>query len=292
MNRTTAPYCTLPARAGVSLKPAHAERILAEMPDIGWFEVHAENYMGAGGPPHAMLAAIAERWPISIHGVGLSIGGSEPLDPDHLERLALLVERCRPAAVSEHLAWSSHGGVYYNDLLPLPWTTANLRKVVEHVGQLQDRLGRRILLENPSSYIAFAESTMAEVDFLAEIARRSGCGLLLDVNNVYVSATNLGFDAGAFLAAFPMQAVGEIHLAGHTVEQEADGGRLLLDTHDHRVADEVWALYGDCLARSGPIATLIEWDKNLPDLSVLLAEAALVEQRLQGFGGMRYARPR
>lgn len=290
MSRNTAPLRALPARAGLSLKPAHAERILAETPDIGWFEVHAENYMGAGGPPHAMLGAIAERWPLSIHGVGLSIGGSDPLDPDHLDRLALLVERYRPAVFSEHLAWSSHGGSYYNDLLPLPWTAATLRTVVEHVGQLQDRLGRRILLENPSSYIAFEASTMSEVEFLAEVARRSGCGLLLDVNNVHVSATNLGFDARGYLAAFPMAEVGEIHLAGHTVERDETGGRLLIDTHDHPVDDAVWALYDACLARLGPVATLVEWDKNLPDWPTLLSEAGPVEARLEACREGRHAR--
>ena len=276
------PAPALPARAGVGFKPAHWPEIEAEAPDLGFFEVHAENHMGDGGPPHRMLAALAERWPLSLHGVGLSIGGEGPLDAEHLARLRGLVDRVRPASFSEHLAWSTHEGVYFNDLLPLPYDETTLARVVAHVARTQEALGLRMLLENPSAYVAFEGATMGEIEFLSEVARRTGCGLLLDVNNVHVSATNLGFDPAAYLDAFPLHLVGEIHLAGHAVEVGADGGRLLLDTHDRRVDAEVWALYERVIARAGPIPTLVEWDADLPPFAVLLDEAATVERILAG----------
>ncbi|TVQ59693.1 MAG: DUF692 domain-containing protein [Rhodobacteraceae bacterium] len=280
-----APRAGLPARAGVSFKPAHFAAIMGEDPAIGFFEIHAENYMGAGGPPLRMLAALAERWPLSLHGVGLSIGGEGPLDRAHLARLRALIDGFAPAAFSEHLAWSSHDGVYYNDLLPLPYTGATLARVCEHVDQAQDALGRRLLLENPTAYVAFEQADWAETDFLAEIARRTGCGLLLDVANVHVSAVNQGFDPMAYLAAFPVGLVGEVHLAGHAVETDENGGRLLIDAHDRPVAAAVWALYAALIARVGPLPTLVEWDADIPDWPILRAEAEAVEHVLATGGG-------
>ncbi|MGM0585257.1 MAG: DUF692 domain-containing protein [Pseudomonadota bacterium] len=279
----------LPARAGVCFKPQHWAEIERAAPDTGFFEVHAENYMGEGGPPHRMLSALRERYPLSLHGVGLSIGGEGALDPDHLARLRALIDRYRPASFSEHLAWSTHEGVYFNDLLPLPYNAETLARVVEHVDRAQEALGVRMLLENPSAYVAFEGATMGELEFLTEVARRAGCGLLLDVNNVYVSAMNQGFDPAAYLDAFPLHLVGEIHLAGHAVEIGADGGRLLIDTHDRRVDAEVWALYGRVVARAGPLPTLVEWDADIPALEVLLSEAAVVDRILAAPREARHA---
>lgn len=279
----------LPARAGVCFKPQHWRAIETEAPDVGFFEVHAENYMGAGGPPHRMLEALRARWPLSLHGVGLSIGGEGALDRDHLARLRALVDRHHPASFSEHLAWSTHDGVYFNDLLPLPYDDATLARVCAHVDQAQDALGLQLLLENPSAYVAFDGATMAETEFLAEIARRTGCGLLLDVNNVHVSATNQGFDPVTYLEAFPLGAVGEIHLAGHAVEVGADGSRLLIDSHDRRVDAAVWALYARLIAMTGPLPTLVEWDADIPELDVLLAEAASVDHVMLTGGAARHA---
>lgn len=272
---------TLPARAGLGFKPAHFHDIMAAPGAVGFYEVHAENHMGAGGAPHAMLSALAADHALSIHGVGLSIGGAGGLDGAHLERVRQLVDRYQPASFSEHLAWSSHGAAWLNDLLPLPYTDATLATVCAHVDQLQETLGRRILLENPATYVTFDSSHWPETAFLAEIARRTGCGLLLDVNNVFVSASNHGFEARAYLADFPLQHVGEIHLAGHETE-ELPSGVLMIDSHGAPVADPVWALYAEVLARCGPIATLIEWDNDVPDFAGLLAEAgraaALLDQ--------------
>ncbi|QDL93966.1 DUF692 domain-containing protein (plasmid) [Paroceanicella profunda] len=270
----------LPARAGVSFRHEHARGILARRPDIGWFEVHAENYMGAGGPPHRLLTALRAHWPVSLHGVGLSIGGEGPLDRGHLARLAGLVERYAPASFSEHLAWSSHEGTAFNDLLPLPYTEEALARICAHVDQVQEALGMRMLLENPTSYAHLPGSDIPETEFLAAIARTTGCGLLLDVNNVHISATNLGFDAGAYLDAFPLAEVGEIHLAGHCVEIAADGTRLLLDSHDRPVAEAVWQLFAGVIARTGPVPTLVEWDADIPDWPELAAEAATVDRLL------------
>ncbi len=263
----------IPPRAGVGLKAQHYRDILDGAPDIGWFEVHAENYMGEGGPPHAYLTAVRERYPLSLHGVGLSIGGSGPLDKAHLARLRALIDRYQPALFSEHLAWSSHDTVYLNDLLPLPYTEETLALVCSHIDEVQDTLQRQMLLENPSTYVAFAEVSMSEIEFLREIVRRTGCGLLLDVNNVLVQATNHGFDADAYVDAFPAEHVGEIHLGGHDDDEDDDGSPLLIDDHGREVADPVWALYAHALARTGAKPTLIEWDNDVPDWPTLFAEA-------------------
>lgn len=268
---------TLAARAGLCFKPQHWADIDGTSPDIGFFEVHAENYMGEGGPPHRMLAALGERWPLSLHGVGLSIGGEGRLDREHLRRLRRLIERYRPAGFSEHLAWSTHEGVYFNDLLPLPYDRATLDRVCDHVDEAQEALGVRLLLENPSAYISLPGGTMSETAFLGAVARRTGCGLLLDVNNVHVSAANLGFDPVSYLMAFPADLVGEVHLAGHAVEAAGDGSRLLIDTHDRRVDAAVWDLYERLVARIGPVPTLIEWDADIPAFAVLCAEADMVD---------------
>jgi uncharacterized protein (UPF0276 family) len=263
----------LPPRAGVGLKPEHYRAILDTAPDIGWFEIHAENYMGQGGAPHHYLGAIRERYPVSLHGVGLSIGGSAPLDREHLGRLKALAARYQPALFSEHLAWSSHDGVYLNDLLPLPYTEETLARVCEHIDEVQETLGRRMLLENPSTYVAFAGAGMSEVEFLREVVARTGCGLLLDVNNVFVQSVNHGFDAAAFIDDFPVEHVGEIHLGGHAADSDDDGSPLLIDDHGRQVADAAWTLYARALARSGPKPTLIEWDNDVPSWKVLLDEA-------------------
>jgi uncharacterized protein (UPF0276 family) len=263
----------LPPRAGVGLKPEHYREILASSPEIGWFEIHAENYMGEGGAPHHYLGAIRERYPVSLHGVGLSIGGAGPLDAEHLARLKALIERYEPASFSEHLAWSSHDSVYLNDLLPLPYTEETLARVCEHVDEVQEKLGRRMLLENPSTYVAFANASMSEVEFLRAVVRRTGCGLLLDVNNVYVQSVNHGFEAAALIDAFPVEHVGEMHLGGHAADSDDDGSPLLIDDHGREVADPVWALYAQALSRAGAKPTLIEWDNDVPAWDVLFAEA-------------------
>jgi uncharacterized protein len=275
----------LPARAGVGFKPAHFRDIIAAPQPIGFFEVHAENYMGAGGEPHAQLGALRERYALSLHGVGLSIGSMQPLDREHLERVKLICERYEPASFSEHLAWSSHDGVYFNDLLPLPYTPQTLARVVDHIDTVQTVLGRPILLENPSSYLSLAESKIPEAAFLAEVSQRSGCGLLLDINNVFVSCTNLGGRPGDYLDAFPLDRVGEIHLGGHHQEADETGAPLLIDAHGSAVADPVWALYADVLARIGAVPTLIEWDNDIPSWAVLRAQAEVAAQFLTDVRG-------
>ncbi|MFC3677148.1 MNIO family bufferin maturase [Ferrovibrio xuzhouensis] len=270
----------VPPNAGASLKPEHYRSILETEPSIGFFEVHAENYMGAGGPPLRYLQAIRERYPISLHGVGLSIGADRPLDSQHLERLKKLIERYEPGLFSEHLAWSTHDTGYLNDLLPLPYTEGALARVCEHIDRVHATLGRRMLLENPSTYVVFAESMIPEVEFLAEVAARTGCGLLLDVANVEVSATNHGYDPIAYLDAFPMQHVGEIHLAGSAETVDDAGNRLLIDAHDSPVAAGVWGLYSHVLDQVGPVPTLIEWDNGVPAWPVLFAEAERAEGML------------
>ena len=242
----------LPPAPGVGYKPQHYAAIMSDPAPVGWLEIHAENYMGAGGRPLAQLRHLSERFPISVHGVGLSIGGEAPLDKDHLARLRHLCDWLAPASFSEHLAWSTHDSTFLNDLLPLPYTDATLARVAAHIDQLQEALARPMLLENPSSYLAFEESTWSEPDFLREIARRTGCGLLLDVNNVFISATNLGFSPQGYIDAFPLDLVGEIHLAGHDTEEDDHGAPLLIDSHGREVADPVWALLDYTLARSGP----------------------------------------
>jgi hypothetical protein len=263
--------------AGTSFKPQHLAEIRSESGRRGFFEVHAENYMGAGGPPHRALEAIRRDFPISLHGVCLSIGGERPLDMAHLARFAHLVERYEPALVSEHLAWSTHDTSYFNDLLPLPYTEATLRRVCDHIDQVQEAIRRPMLLENPSTYVAFFESTMSETDFIRSIARRTGCGLLLDINNVFVSATNHGFPALDYLSDFPLAEVGEIHLAGHAEQSDDEGEPLLIDSHDGPVADAVWKLFEIAVSRRGPLPTLVEWDSNIPDWPILKAEAAAAQ---------------
>ena len=271
---------TLPARPGVGYKPQHYSAIMADPGPVGWLEIHAENYMGDGGRPIAQLRHLAERFPISVHGVGLSIGGKGPLDPDHLARLKHLVGWLNPASFSEHLAWSTHDSHFFNDLLPLPYNAATLAPVIAHINQVQDTLGRQMLLENPSSYLGFAQSTMSETDFLREVVSRTGCGLLLDVNNVFVSATNLQTAPRDYIDAFPLDAVGEIHLGGHDEDEDETGAPLLIDSHGAPVVDPVWALLDYTLACSGPKPVLIEWDNDVPDWDVLAAEAMRADAAL------------
>lgn len=262
----------LPAGSGIGFKPEHFEDIMSGDPNLSFVEIHAENYMGDGGIPHHQLHRLRQDFGLSVHGVGLSIGGAGRLNADHLQRLKMLCNRYEPNSFSEHLAWSSHGMDYLNDLLPLPYTDETVALVASHIDEVQDTLGRQMLLENPSTYVAFAESTWEETDFLRELVRRTGCGLLLDVNNVFVSATNHRTNPLSYLETFPMEAVGEIHLAGHDTE-ELPGGPLLIDAHGSPVADPVWSLYGNVLSRLGPMATLIEWDNDVPAFNILMEEA-------------------
>ena len=270
----------LPAAPGVGYKPQHFSDILEDAAPVGWLEIHAENYMGDGGRPLAQLRHLSERFPISVHGVGLSIGGEGPLDPDHLARLKHLVGWLNPASFSEHLAWSTHDSHFLNDLLPLPYTEKTLARVADHIDQVQEVLGRQMLLENPSSYLVFAESTMSETDFLREIARRTGCGLLLDVNNVFVSATNLGYSPVGYIDDYPLDVVKEIHLGGHDEDEDDHGAPLLIDSHGRAVVDPVWALLDETLSRTGPRPLLIEWDTDVPDWSTLRAEAMRAQDAL------------
>ena len=274
------PVYEIAGLAGTSLKHEHLPAILAEATKDGFFEIHAENYMGAGGPPHHALERIRRDHPVSLHGVAMSIGGPQNLDRNHLERFHALVERYEPSLVSEHLAWSTHGTTYFNDLLPLPYTEATLRRVSEHIDEVQLAIRRPLLLENPSTYVVFRESTMSEVDFIRGLVQRTGCGLLLDINNVFVSATNHGDSALDYLRDFPIEHVGEIHLAGHAEQVDDEGDRLLIDSHDGPVADAVWKLFDMVLSRSGPIPTLVEWDSNTPDWPVLKAEARAAQDIL------------
>jgi len=273
---------TAPLRAGASFKADHFADILEAKPDVGFFEVHAENYMGAGGPPHAQLERLRSDYPISVHGVGLSIGGADGLDTDHLDRLKRVVDRYRPALFSEHLAWSTHQGAYLNDLLAVPYTDETLKIVAEHVDQVQSHVGRTMLLENPSTYIKFAENDFDEVAFIAEVQKRTGCGLLLDVNNVYVSAVNHGWDAQDYIARFPLDHVGEIHVAGHAASEDADGSVLLIDAHNGVASDPVMALLTQALTQRSDIPTLIEWDNDLPDWPGLYREVDKISAVLRG----------
>jgi uncharacterized protein (UPF0276 family) len=263
--------------AGTSFKPEHLPAILDGGARRGFFEVHAENYMGAGGPPHRALEAIRRDHPLSLHGVCMSIGGPRPLDKAHLARFRALVARYQPALVSEHLAWSTHETSFFNDLLPLPYTEATLACVCDHIDQVQEAIRRPLLLENPSTYVAFRESSMRETDFIRAVAERTGCGLLLDVNNVFVSATNHGYAALDYLRDFPLAQVEEIHLAGHAEQADDEGDLLLIDSHDGPVADAVWKLYEIVISRRGAVPTLIEWDSKIPDWPVLQAEAAAAQ---------------
>lgn len=273
----------VPPRAGVGLKPEHAADIDRSARGVAFFEVHAENYMGDGGAPHALLSAIRDRFPLSLHGVGLSIGGARPLCREHLARLQRLVALYRPGLFSEHLAWSSHDEVFLNDLLPVSYDEKTLTRVASHIDQVQKVLGVRMLLENPSTYVAFESSTMSEIEFLSEVVSRTGCGLLLDVNNVHVSAVNNGFDPFDYIDQFPVAAVGEIHLGGHAEDRDADGAALLIDSHADPVADPVWALYAHAIERAGPVPTLIEWDNDVPSYAALAAEAARADAVMERF---------
>jgi uncharacterized protein (UPF0276 family) len=258
----------IPARAGIGLRAPHIREVLDTQPDVGWVEVHSENYFGDGGQSLQLLEQVRHHYPLSLHGVGLSLGSSDELNPQHLHRLRQLADRIEPGFVSDHISWSSVGGRYFNDLLPIPYTEESLDLVCRHVEQTQEFLGRRILVENASSYLQFSHSTIPEWEFVAQVAHRTGCGVLLDLNNVYVSASNHGFDASTYLRAIPAAAVEEFHLAGHT-----DTGSLLIDSHGAPVGDAVWALYAEALERFGALPTLVEWDTDIPPLSVLLDEA-------------------
>ncbi|TCK05833.1 DUF692 domain-containing protein [Marinobacterium mangrovicola] len=280
----TGPYkppAGLPSGAGIGLKPEHFQPLLETRPKLGFVEVHAENYMVAGGPMHHYLQRIHEHYALSVHGVGLSIGGSEPLDEAHLERLKTLIARHQPERFSEHLAWSSHNGQFMNDLLPLPYTPERLENVCDHVDRVQEKLGIQMLLENPATYLQYRDSSYTEPEFIAEVIRRTGCGLLLDVNNVYVSAINHGFSSHAYIDALPCHRVGEIHLAGFARDSDSQGAPLLIDSHDAPVAEAVWKLYDYALEQTGAVATLIERDANLPPLTILVAEAQNAARRLQ-----------
>ena len=270
------PSTTLPLAAGIGLRAPHHAQVLAGRPAVAWWEVHSENFFTAGGAPLAFLQAIREAYPVSLHGVGLSLGAVDMLFEAHLEKLAALVERIQPAAVSEHLCWSSAGAQHFNDLLPLPYTEAAIQQASARISRVQDRLQRQILVENVSSYLTFADSTMCEWDFLVAVAARSGCGILLDINNIYVSASNHGFAAKTYIDAIPAALVGEMHLAGF---DHCDD--FLIDTHGQPVHAPVWDLYAYALERLGPQPTLIEWDADIPSLAVLQGEAAKADRQLQ-----------
>ncbi|HEX5531409.1 MAG TPA: DUF692 domain-containing protein [Methylomirabilota bacterium] len=265
---------------GIGLRAPHVAEIVATRPPIGWVEVHTENYLGGGPTPRA-LDRIRREHPVSLHGVGLSLGSAEGLERAHLARVVDLVRRIEPVLVSEHLSWSIVGGAYLNHLLPLPYTEESLALIAGHVTEVQDALGRPVLVENPSSYLRFHHSPIPEPEFLAELARRTGCSLLCDVNNVFVSCRNFDQDPAAYLDALPAPAIGEIHLAGHA-RNEAEGRTILIDDHGSPVSDEVWALYARALERFGPRPTLIEWDTDIPALPVLLDEARRAEAAIAG----------
>lgn len=264
---------SLPNRPGVGYKPQHFSEIMNDPSSVEWLEIHAENYMGDGGRSIAQLRALSERFPISVHGVGLSIGGENSLDPEHLSRLKHLISWLNPASFSEHLAWSTHDMGFMNDLLPLPYTEETLARICRHIDQVQETVGRRMLLENPSNYLTFAESQIPEAEFLAEIAKLTGCGLLFDVNNVFISATNQQTDPYSYIDAFPHDLVGEIHLAGHEEDSDDSGAPLLIDSHGREVAEPVWKMYAYTLHKGGAKPSLIEWDNDIPDWPVLAAEA-------------------
>lgn len=280
----------LPARAGVGLKPEHFAEILDTRPDIGFFEIHAENYLVDGGPFHYYLTRIREQYPLSIHGVGLSIGSQDPLDLLHLKRLRLLLDRYQPESFSEHLAWSTHGDIFLNDLLPVPYTPETLNRVCRHIEQVQEALRRPMLLENPATYVEFANSVIPEPFFIQEVVRRTGCGLLLDINNIHVSCSNHHRDPRAYLEALPLSAVGEIHLAGFTVDHGLAGDPLLIDSHGAPIALPVWRLYEYALARLGPRPTLIERDNDIPALDELRQEADAAERLLRAVATQGEAR--
>jgi uncharacterized protein (UPF0276 family) len=274
------PRGPVPARAGIGLRAVHHDALLAERPGVGWLEAHSENYFADGGAQLESLERLRALYPLSLHGVGLSLGSTDPLDRDHVRRLKRLIDRFDPMLVSEHVCWGSVGGVHLNDLLPLPRTHEALRHLARRVVELQDVLGRQVLLENVSSYLEFKNSDLSEPEFLSALVRESQCALLLDVNNVYVSARNHGFDPLAYIDALPIAAIVEIHLAGHSVNRH--GGReILIDTHSTHVCDDVWSLYSHAVARFGPVPTLIEWDTEIPELHVLVNEAQCADRRAE-----------
>jgi uncharacterized protein len=266
--------------AGIGLRAIHHREVVASSPAVGWFEAHSENYFARGGAARRVIEAVRRSYPLSLHGVGLSIGSTDSLDATHLAEVVRLTRELEPMLVSEHLCWGSAGGRFTNDLLPLPYTEEALRHMVSRVGQVQEALGRQMLIENVSSYLQFEHSQIDEWDFLAQLARQSGCGLLLDVNNVYVSAMNHGFDALRFLNGVPRDVVQEIHLAGHSIHT-VDGREIRIDTHSTPVCDAVWSLYSAALERFGPVPTLIEWDSDIPALDVLVAEAHEADRKLE-----------
>lgn len=273
------PSCSrLPVAAGIGLRAPHHERVAAELPEIAWLEVHTENFLGGGATP-ALLESLRPRHDISLHGVGLSLGSAEGLDEDHLSRIAALVRRIEPAAISDHVSWSVTGGVYFNDLLPVPYDEEALTVMARNVMRFQEAVGRTVMVENPSTYLRHKQSDRAEAQFLAELCQRSGCGLLLDVNNVFVSSENHGDDARAYLAAVAHLPIGEIHLSGHHLRQIGNRS-IRIDDHGSPVSDAVWSLYEHALALIGPRPTLIEWDSALPPLETLLAEAGKAKARL------------
>jgi uncharacterized protein (UPF0276 family) len=280
LDKTPKSELVMPARSGVGYKAQHLDGILKDPTSISWLEIHAENYMGDGGRPIAQLKFLRERFPISCHGVGLSIGAEGPLDADHLARLKYLVDWLEPALFSEHLAWSTHDSHYLNDLLPVPYTQAVVDRVVDHIDHVQNTVGRQMLLENPSTYVAFEESDMSEIDFLRDVSKRSGCGLLLDVNNVFVSATNQNYSPQGYIDAYPLDSIGEIHLGGHIEDADDHGNPLLIDSHSRAVVDPVWDLYQYTISKAGARPTLIEWDNDIPEWSVLAAEAARADAAL------------
>jgi len=262
----------IPAAAGIGLRSAHHEALLDERPPVGWIEVHTENYFHDGGPQQRALEQAREAYPLSLHGVGMGLGSADPLDRAHIARVKRAIERFRPSLVSEHACWTCHEGEHFNDLLPLPYTEEAATYLADRIVQVQDLLGRQILIENLSCYLSFRSSRLTEWEFLAAVVERAGCGLLLDVNNAYVNSVNVGLDAVAFINGLPTAAVGEIHLAGHA-RRVVEGREILLDDHGSRVPEPVWDLYQLALRRYGPTPTLIEWDTHLPELSVLVAEA-------------------
>ena len=270
---------SVPASVGIGLKAQHYRDVLDTRPALGFFEVHTENYMGAGGAPHRYLEAIREIYPLSFHGVGLSLGSAEGISQDHLAQTRALIERYQPGLVSEHLSFSVVDATFLNDLIPLPMTSETLKIVSENVSRSQDVLGRKILVENPSSYLQYSASSIPEAEFLAELSQRTGCGLLLDVNNVHVSALNHGFDPIAYLDTIPAHRVGEVHLAGHHVS-DYNGETVLIDDHGAPIVKAVWDLYAYALARTGPVPSLIERDTNIPPLTDLLSEAAIAAHYL------------
>lgn len=277
---STIPSLALPPSVGLGVRQEHAGAWLAGIPEVGFAEIHAENYMMRGGPALELLSHIASDYALSIHGVALSLGGEDPIDQVHLKRVAELVGRLKPASFSEHLAWSRHDGIYLNDLLPIAYDSTTLARVTSHIHQVQDALKMPLLLENPSTYISFASSTWDEVDFLDELASRTGCGLLLDVNNVAVSAHNHGYSARDYIDRFPIHRVGEIHVAGHHEQSEDDGGTVLIDSHGSPVADNVWQLLDRALTRGGPLPVLLERDNDVPPIKDLHPEIIRIKNAL------------